>query len=331
MVPGARFVDCRRDPVETCLSCYRQWFGHGQGFTYDLDAMAAYWHDYLRLIASLEGAVARSHPPAAKIRGVACRSGSSGTSRCWQRAGCVRSRLHELPRNERPVRTASAAQVRQPLRRDTARADRFGALLDPLRAALGVAHTDGRASAAGGIHRSRRSLGSNAAQRMQSAKRSLAFSGVERSKNLTGCWRSIGFCTSRSSSALVSFHRDASMSGTERLQLESSIWAVRRSHNDSAKSPGRTPRRPTRYHRRCANGSSNASDQAIPRQRMRPAERIEGLSPVAAKILRQAASALDAAVRPGCTRADRSSGACAAAPRSHAVARRAAVPEPATR
>ncbi|MGA9421287.1 MAG: sulfotransferase, partial [Rhodanobacteraceae bacterium] len=50
MLPGARFVDCRRDPVETCLSCYRQWFGHGQGFTYDLNAMAAYWHDYRRLM-----------------------------------------------------------------------------------------------------------------------------------------------------------------------------------------------------------------------------------------------------------------------------------------
>ena len=40
---------------------------------------------------------------------------------------------HEARRN---VRTASAAQVRQPLRRDTARASAYGALLDPLRAAL---------------------------------------------------------------------------------------------------------------------------------------------------------------------------------------------------
>jgi hypothetical protein len=34
------------------------------------------------------------------------------------------------------VRTASAAQVREPLRGDTARAARYGALLDPLRVAL---------------------------------------------------------------------------------------------------------------------------------------------------------------------------------------------------
>jgi hypothetical protein len=39
---------------------------------------------------------------------------------------------------ERSVRTPSAAQVREPLRRDTARTDRYGALLDPLRAELGL-------------------------------------------------------------------------------------------------------------------------------------------------------------------------------------------------
>jgi hypothetical protein len=36
------------------------------------------------------------------------------------------------------VHTPSAAQVREPLRRDTARSARYGALLDPLRAALGM-------------------------------------------------------------------------------------------------------------------------------------------------------------------------------------------------
>jgi hypothetical protein len=46
-------------------------------------------------------------------------------------AACLR--FHEVERN---VRTASAAQVRQPLRADTARAARYGTLLDPLRAML---------------------------------------------------------------------------------------------------------------------------------------------------------------------------------------------------
>jgi hypothetical protein len=40
---------------------------------------------------------------------------------------------------QRRVTTPSAAQVREPIRRDTARAGKYGALLDPLRAALGMA------------------------------------------------------------------------------------------------------------------------------------------------------------------------------------------------
>ena len=35
-LPEARIVHCRRDPVDTCLSCYSLLFGSGQGFSYDL-------------------------------------------------------------------------------------------------------------------------------------------------------------------------------------------------------------------------------------------------------------------------------------------------------
>ena len=42
----------------------------------------------------------------------------------------------------RHVRTASAAQVRQPLQRDTARAAHYGALLDPLRLGLNLTTTN---------------------------------------------------------------------------------------------------------------------------------------------------------------------------------------------
>jgi hypothetical protein len=44
-------------------------------------------------------------------------------------------RFHE---NAREVRSPSATQVRQPLMSNTARAPRYGALLDPLRTALGL-------------------------------------------------------------------------------------------------------------------------------------------------------------------------------------------------
>jgi len=45
----------------------------------------------------------------------------------------------EFHRTRRSVGSPSAMQVREPLKRDTARAQRYGAALDPLRRALGLA------------------------------------------------------------------------------------------------------------------------------------------------------------------------------------------------
>jgi tetratricopeptide (TPR) repeat protein len=135
MLPGARFVNTRRDPVENCLACFRQSFASELGFTYDLAEMAAFWRDYDRLMRIWQ----QRHPglihdvvherllaePEAEIRALLDACGLAFDAACL--------RFHEV---ERHVRTASAAQVRQPLRADTARATRYGTLLDPLRAML---------------------------------------------------------------------------------------------------------------------------------------------------------------------------------------------------
>ena len=46
MLPGAKIINCHRDPVETCFACYRQLFSEGIHFTYDL---ASYYNDYRHL------------------------------------------------------------------------------------------------------------------------------------------------------------------------------------------------------------------------------------------------------------------------------------------
>lgn len=135
MLPGARFVDCRRDPLETCLSCYRQLFARGQAFTYDLAELAAFWHHYdhaMRTWSSRYPAALRSQSherlvadPESQIRALLDFCGLPFDPACL--------RSHDT---ERAVRTMSAAQVRQPLRADTARAWRYGELLLPLRLAL---------------------------------------------------------------------------------------------------------------------------------------------------------------------------------------------------
>ncbi len=135
MLPGARVVNSRRDPLETCLACYRQLFVSGNHFSYELGEMADYWHDYDRLCRHW----ARLFPQ--RFLDQTHESLLAEPERCIRRLldfcgldfdpDCLR-----FHRTRRVVRTASAAQVRQPLLRDTARARLYGGLLDTLRAKL---------------------------------------------------------------------------------------------------------------------------------------------------------------------------------------------------
>jgi hypothetical protein len=134
MLPGARIVGCRRDPLETCFSCYRQLL-HNNEYQRTFADLAAFWHEF---DTSLRLALAQ-HPthvhesiyedlvadPERHIRRLLDFCGLPFDPACL-----------EFHRTRRDVRSPSAMQVREPLRRDTARAPRYGALLDPLREAL---------------------------------------------------------------------------------------------------------------------------------------------------------------------------------------------------
>jgi len=137
MLPGAHIVICRRDPLETCLSCYRQHFA-GNDYTRTFEDLGAYWHDFdrsARRAAARAPAHVREHvyetlqrEPEREIRALLDFCGLPFEAACL-----------EFHRTRRSVGSPSAMQVREPLKRDTARAGRYGALLDPLRRALGLA------------------------------------------------------------------------------------------------------------------------------------------------------------------------------------------------
>ncbi len=136
MLPAARVVIVRRDPVETCLACYRQCFSEKNGFGSDLDEMADYCIDFLRLarfwtekypgrVFDLEYEALLAEPET-MIRRLLdfCQLPFD--------AACLEP--HKTPRAV--LSAPSAAQVRQPLRRDTARSARYGDRLDGLRRRL---------------------------------------------------------------------------------------------------------------------------------------------------------------------------------------------------
>jgi hypothetical protein len=136
MLPRARVVICRRDPLETCLGCYRYIFTQ-HAYTHDFDDLASHWRAFDRAtkhwqtlypdrvyVQDYEALVA---DPEGRIRALL------GFCDLPFEENCL-----NFHATERRVATPSAAQVRQPIRRDTARAGKYGALLDPLRAALGL-------------------------------------------------------------------------------------------------------------------------------------------------------------------------------------------------
>ena len=135
MLPGAVVIDARRDPVEAGWSCFKQQFYRLPHFSCDLADIGAYLRDCSRAMSlwqqndpqhirtqSYEELLA---DPEGQIRALLEFCGLPFDARCL-----------DYHRAERSVRTPSATQVRQPLRRDTARSNQYGALLDPLRAAL---------------------------------------------------------------------------------------------------------------------------------------------------------------------------------------------------
>lgn len=50
-LPNARIIHCRRDPVDTALSCYKQNFARGQYWSYNLEELGAYYKFYDDLMA----------------------------------------------------------------------------------------------------------------------------------------------------------------------------------------------------------------------------------------------------------------------------------------
>ena len=137
MLPNAKIIDARRHPLACCFSGFKQHFARGQSFSYSLDDIGRYYHDYVDLMAHFDAVLpGRVHrviyermveDTEGEVRRLLAYCGLPFEERCL--------RFFE---NDRPVRTASSEQVRRPINRDGIDQWRhYSAWLDPLRAALG--------------------------------------------------------------------------------------------------------------------------------------------------------------------------------------------------
>jgi len=138
ILPNARIIHLIRNPVDTCLSCFSKLFTVEQRFTYDLCELGRYYRAYQRLMAHWR-TVLPAHVLlevhyetlvtnfADEARRIVAHCGLPWDGACL-----------EFHRTSRPVHTASAIQVRQPLYQSSVRRWRpDAALLRPLLEALG--------------------------------------------------------------------------------------------------------------------------------------------------------------------------------------------------
>jgi tetratricopeptide (TPR) repeat protein len=134
VLPNARMIYVKRDPIDTCLSCYFTQMSSAQNFTWDLADLAHYYREHQRLVDHWRSAL-----PAGTLLDVPYAELVDDQER-WTRKildflglewdeSCL-----EFHTAERPVLTASFWQVRQKMyNRSVGRWRRYEKYIGPLR------------------------------------------------------------------------------------------------------------------------------------------------------------------------------------------------------
>lgn len=136
-LPNAKIIDARRHPLACCFSNFKQYFAQGQSFSYSLSDMGSFYRDYVELMAHYDHCLpGKTHrviyeemvaDTETQVRKMLDFCGLEFESQCL--------RFFE---NDRPVRTASSEQVRQPIYSDAvAQWKPYECHLGPLKQALG--------------------------------------------------------------------------------------------------------------------------------------------------------------------------------------------------
>ena len=114
ILPQARFIDARREPMATCVANYRQLFALGKNQSYDLVELGEYYLQYIEMMNHwddvMPGAVLRVQYEdvvgdlESQVRRILDYCGLPFEEACL-----------EFHKSARPVNTASAEQVREPI------------------------------------------------------------------------------------------------------------------------------------------------------------------------------------------------------------------------
>lgn len=137
ILPKAKVVHCRRDPVDTCLSIFKANFGSLHKYAHDLEELGRYYNLYRDLMRHWESVLpgyiySVQYEDMVSDQEAQTRALLSHLGLPWDDA-CL-----EFHKTRRTVSTASVTQVRRPIYKDSVRLwKRYGDHLAPLLKVLG--------------------------------------------------------------------------------------------------------------------------------------------------------------------------------------------------
>jgi hypothetical protein len=146
-LPNAKIIHTIRNPVDTCISCFSKLFSAEQNHTYDLGELGRYYKRYEVLMAHWRRVL-----PAGSFLEVRYEDVVADVERETRRilAYCDLpwdDRCLSFYKTNRPVRTASATQVRRPIYKSAIGRWRvYEGQIEPLLTALGVDHASAHRS-----------------------------------------------------------------------------------------------------------------------------------------------------------------------------------------
>lgn len=114
ILPNAKIIDARRNPMDCCFSGFKQLFAEGQEFSYNLKDLGEYYRDYTQLMDHWHNCfpdeiIQLNHEELIE-------DFDHQLERLLRYCGLeMESTCREFHKTERAVRTASSEQVRQPI------------------------------------------------------------------------------------------------------------------------------------------------------------------------------------------------------------------------
>jgi tetratricopeptide (TPR) repeat protein len=136
ILPKAKIIDARREPMGCCFSNFKQLYAAGQEFTYSLEDIGRYYRCYLELMRHWDNALPGKilHVQYEEL----VRDLEANVRRILQFCGLeFEPQCVEFYKTRRSVRTASSEQVRQPIfKQGIDQWRHFEPWLGPLKAAL---------------------------------------------------------------------------------------------------------------------------------------------------------------------------------------------------